>query len=148
MSKHVILISLSLLLLAVMAFAQDQTQDQNKAVIQHVPITATSAASGKQMYKAYCAVCHGIDGKGDGPAASALKTPPPDLTQLSKENGGKFPASKVSSVLRGTADLPAHGSKDMPVWGQLFWGMSNGHESEVQQRVANLVHYIDSMQTK
>jgi mono/diheme cytochrome c family protein len=123
-------------------------QDQKEKVIQHVPIKPTSAASGKEMYTTYCAVCHGTDGKGGGPAASALKVPPTDLTLLSKNNGGKFPALKVTSTIRGEADLPAHGSKEMPVWGALFWSMSRGHEGEVQQRVANLSHYIESLQAK
>jgi mono/diheme cytochrome c family protein len=101
------------------------------------------------MYTSYCAVCHGTDGKGGGPAASALKTPPADLTMLSKNNGGKYPALKVTSTIRGgPSNLPAHGSKEMPVWGPLFWGMSNGHEAEVQQRVTNLTHYIETLQAK
>src|SRR5271156_2181094 len=95
--------------------AQDQTQDQPQKVIQHATIQPTSAASGKEMYTTYCAVCHGADGKGGGPAASALKTPPADLTTLSKNNGGKFPAMKVTSAIRGDSGLPAHGSKEMPV---------------------------------
>lgn len=128
--------------------AQDQTQDQNQKVIQHSTVKPTSPASGQEMYKAYCAVCHGTDGKGGGPAASALKVPPTDLTLLSKNNGGKFPAMKVASTIRGEADLPAHGSKEMPVWGSLFWSMSHGHEGEVQQRVANLTQYIESLQAK
>ena len=128
--------------------AQDQGQDQTKTTIQHVAVKPTSPASGKEMYTSYCAVCHGTDGKGGGPAASALKTPPADLTVLSKNNGGKFPAMKVSSTLRGTSDLPAHGSKEMPVWGPLFRSISGGHESEVQQRVANLTQYVESLQAK
>jgi mono/diheme cytochrome c family protein len=126
--------------------AQDQTQDQK--VIQHTTVKATSPASGKEMYTAYCAVCHGTDGKGGGPAASALKVPPADLTQLSKNNGGKYPALKVTSAIRGEGDVPAHGSKEMPVWGSLFWNMSHGHEGEVQQRVANLTKYVESLQAK
>ena len=54
----------------------------------------------------------------------------------------------VSSVIRGNADLPAHGSKDMPVWGPLFRSLSQGHEAEVQQRVTNLNEYIESLQQK
>ncbi|MGA8500243.1 MAG: c-type cytochrome [Candidatus Sulfotelmatobacter sp.] len=146
--KKLILIVPALIAFNCMATAQDQTQDQPKTTIQHVTIKATSAASGKEMYTSYCAVCHGMDGKGGGPAASALKTPPADLTVLSKNNGGKYPSIKVTSILRGTSDLPAHGSKEMPVWGPLFWGMSNGNEAEVQQRVTNLTQYVESLQAK
>jgi mono/diheme cytochrome c family protein len=142
-----ILMFAAVFVFACMVSAQDTAPDQ-KTVIQHVPITSTSPVSGKEMYTAYCAVCHGTDGKGGGPAASALKTPPADLTQLSKNNGGKYPALKVTSAIRGTNDLPAHGSKDMPVWGELFWTMSRGHETEVQQRVSNLTHYIETLQAK
>jgi len=137
----------AMIILTCAAFAQDQTQGQGK-VIEHVPIKATSAASGVEMYKSYCAVCHGVDGKGNGPAANALKAVPIDLTTLSENNGGKFPSMKVSASIRGDANVPAHGSKDMPVWGPLFWGMSQGHEGEVQQRVANLTKYVESLQVK
>jgi len=123
-------------------------QDQSQKVIQHTTVQSTSSASGKEMYTAYCAVCHGTDGKGGGPAASALKVPPADLTLLSKNNGGKYPALKVASAIRGESDLAAHGSKEMPVWGSLFWSMSHGHEGEVQQRVANLTKYIETLQAK
>jgi len=129
------------------ASAQDKSQDQEK-VVKHVPVKPTSAASGKEMYTSYCASCHGAAGKGDGPAASALKVPPSDLTVLSKNNGGKFPSLKVSTTIRGDANIPAHGSKEMPVWGTLFRAMSQGHESEVQQRVANLTKYIEGLQQK
>lgn len=120
---------------------------QNK-VIKHVPAKRTSAASGQDMYTNYCAVCHGKDGKGNGPAADALKKPATDLTTLAKNNGGTYPSLRVVNVIRGDANLPSHGSKDMPVWGPLFWHMSQGHESEVQQRVVNLDQYIKGLQAK
>jgi mono/diheme cytochrome c family protein len=138
----------ALIVCACTVAAQDQTQGQPEKVIKHVPVKSTSPVSGKDMYKAYCAVCHGTDGKGGGPAASALKIPPADLTLLSKNNGGKYPSLKVSATIRGESALPAHGSKDMPVWGALFWSMSGGHEGEVQQRTANLSRYIESLQAK
>jgi len=144
--KKLILLFTALIVFTSTVAAQDQTQDQTKKVIQHAPIKETSPASGKEMYTTYCAVCHGTDGKGGGPAASALKVPPTNLTQLSKNSGGKYPALKVTSAIRGEGDVPAHGSKDMPVWGSLFWNMSHGHEGEVQQRVANLTKYIESLQ--
>ena len=146
--RKLILMFIALTMCAFMMAAQDQTQGQPEKTIKHVPVKATSPVSGKEMYTAYCAVCHGADGKGEGPAASALKVAPTDLTLLSKNNGGKYPALKVSSAIRGEGGIPAHGSKDMPVWGQLFWSMSNGHEGEVQQRVANLAHYIETLQAK
>ena len=146
--KKLILMFTALFVFACMVAAQDQTQGQPEKAIKHVPIKTTSPVSGKDMYTAYCAFCHGTDGKGGGPAASALKVPPTDLTLLSKNNGGKYPSLKVSSSIRGESATPAHGSKDMPVWGTLFWSMSSGHEGEVQQRVTNLTHYIESLQAK
>jgi len=122
--------------------------EDEKPAVKHVPPPQTSAASGKQMFEAYCASCHGTSGKGDGPAAGALKSAPADLTALSKKNGGKFPADRVSSILRGQATVTAHGNRDMPVWGPVFWHMSQGHEAEVHQRIANLTRYIESLQAK
>ena len=141
-----IVVALSLLL--ALAMAQDQSQDQSGKIIKHVPVKVTSAASGKEMYESYCAVCHGTDGKSNGPAASALKTPPTNLTTLSKNNGGKYPSLKVSAAIRGDSNVTAHGTKEMPVWGSLFRDMSQGHEGEVQQRVNNLTKYIESLQGK
>ncbi len=145
--KTIGLIFTALIVFTCAVVAQDQTQDQQK-VIQHATIKPTSPASGLEMYTAYCGVCHGTDGKGAGPAASALKVPPTDLTMLSKNNGGKFPAMKVMATISGQSAVPAHGSKEMPVWGSLFWNMSHGHEGEVQQREANLTKYIESLQAK
>lgn len=136
-----------LALLAVFAMAQQPVPASEK-VIKHVPVKPINAASGSQMFASYCAVCHGTDGKGNGPAASALKQAPADLTALTGKNGGKYPAMHISSLLRGEAELPAHGSKDMPVWGPLFRQMSQGHEAEVQQRIANLNEYVESIQKK
>jgi mono/diheme cytochrome c family protein len=128
--------------------AQNQTPDTTKKTVQHVAMKSTSAASGKEMYTSYCAVCHGTDGTGGGPAASALKTAPVDLTMLGKKNGGKFPAQRVASVLQGTAALPAHGSQEMPMWGPLFRIVSQGHEAELRLRISNLTAYIGSLQAK
>lgn len=136
-------------LMVVAAFALTSgAQEEPKKTIQHVPIKPTSPVSGKGMFTSYCAACHGAEGKGNGPAAEALKTPPSDLTVLSKNNGGKYPALKVSSAIRGEAAVGAHGSKEMPVWGDLFRAMSGGHQGEVDQRVANLVSYIKSLQSQ
>ncbi|HME34112.1 MAG TPA: cytochrome c [Candidatus Sulfotelmatobacter sp.] len=141
-------ISLALILLAISAFAVAQDAPAQTPTVKHVPIANTPSNSGKEMYNSYCAVCHGTDGKGSGPAASAMKVPPTDLTVLAKNNGGKFPASHVASVIRGQATTASHGSQDMPVWGPLFSSISQGHEAQVQQRISNLVAYIESLQAK
>jgi mono/diheme cytochrome c family protein len=133
-----------LLLSAAFAVAQQAGTTQ----LKHVPVKATNAASGQEMYASYCAVCHGANAAGNGPAQSALKIPATDLTTLAEKNGGKYPAMHVSSILRGDAELAAHGSKDMPVWGPLFRNMSQGHDAEVQQRIANINAYIESLQKK
>jgi mono/diheme cytochrome c family protein len=128
--------------------AQNQPAAPSQPVIKHVPIKQTSPASGQEMFNSYCAVCHGKDGKGAGPAAQALKAPPTNLTTLSSKNDGKFPSMRVSSVIRGEDVVAAHGSRDMPIWGNLFWTISEGHDAEVVQRVANLNKYVESLQVK
>src|SRR5215470_14792888 len=133
--------------LAMIAMAQQPAPSQEK-VIKHISVKQTNAASGAEMYKSYCAVCHGVDGRGAGSAASVLKVVPTDLTDLSAKNGGKYPSLHISSVLRGEAETPAHGSKDMPVWGPLFRHLSQGHDAEVQQRIANLNQYVETLQKK
>jgi mono/diheme cytochrome c family protein len=133
-----------ILVAAAIVWAQGQAQTE----IKRVPIKPTSPASGAEMYKMYCAVCHGTDGRGGGPAAEALKVPPTDLTTMATRNGGKYPSLKVTAILRGENVLAAHGTKDMPIWGNLFWSLSGGHEAEVQQRVVNLNKYLESLQKK
>lgn len=134
-------------LLAIATFAMGQ-EAQTPPTVKHVPIANTPSNSGKEMFNSYCAVCHGTDGKGNGPAASAMKTPPTDLTVLAKNSGGKYPSAHVASVIRGQAAMPSHGSQDMPVWGPLFSSISQGHEAQVQQRTSNLVAYIETLQAK
>ena len=114
--------------------------------VKKTSISPTPASSGPEMFKSYCASCHGVDGKGAGPAASALKVSPVNLTQLARNSGGKFPAAKVYAAVKGDANNPAHGSKDMPVWGAVFQTMSHGDQGQVQLRISNLTKYIESLQ--
>jgi len=123
------------------------TAAQQSTVIQHEPAPVTSAASGSEMYKSYCASCHGKDAKGDGPAAPALKAALPDLTTLAKRNDGKYPALRVTSILRGKEALVAHGDQEMPVWGPVLRGVSSS-EAIVDLRISNLNKYLESLQVK
>lgn len=118
-----------------------------KTEIRKVSAPQISAANGEANYKAYCAACHGASGKGDGPAAGALKLPPTDLTRLTANTGGKFPAMHVQTMIRN-AEGTAHGSKDMPIWGPVFRAVSGGSQADVELRVNNLTKYIESIQTK
>ena len=135
-------IAICLLMLTVALALAAQTK------IEKTPAPYTPPDSGKDMYKAYCASCHGLDGKGSGPAAAAMKAPLPDLTLLAKKNGGKFPADHVAAVIQGDTNSPSHGSAEMPVWGPVFMHVSQHHTAVVQQRVRNLSEYIQSIQAK
>jgi len=123
-------------------------EGQTKTENDHPP--DAPVASGEEMYRTYCAVCHALDGKGGGPATPALRDQVPDLTTLSQRHGGKYPARYVESVLRfGMAKgFPAHGNKDMPIWGRVFASEPRTAESTVTERITNLTQYLGTIQTK
>lgn len=103
------------------------------------------ATDGQELYKFYCANCHGMDAKGR-PASPAMRTPSSDLTQLAMRNGGVFPRDRVIAVIKhGSPDTPAHGPKDMPVWGAIFRSMEPS-DTLVEIRIENLVRYLESLQ--
>ena len=130
-----------LLCITFLLFAQGR-QTENTAAPSATPVTA-----GQETFRGYCASCHGPDGKGNGPEAPALKNKPPDLTQLSKTNGGKFPATMVQSVIQGDQFVTAHGSREMPIWGEAF-RTSNHDDALAKIKVHNLVIYIESIQRR
>jgi mono/diheme cytochrome c family protein len=105
------------------------------------------SVKGVDLYRAHCAACHGLHGKGDGPAAAAMKVMPPDLTLLSKSHGGQFPAAQVKKTISGDEVVASHGSPDMPIWGAIF------HRIEYDQdlgdvRLVNLTKYLESIQQR
>lgn len=132
--------------IAVLAVGMSYADQSNAKVT--IPVNKTAATSGKQMYASYCAPCHGVDGRGRGPVAPALKTPPGDLTVLSRTNHGKFPDTHVVSVLENGADVPSHGSTEMPVWGPILGKMNQSNTQDRLLRVSNLSRYLESIQTK
>jgi mono/diheme cytochrome c family protein len=111
-----------------------------------IPVTKTAPSDGKTNFVNYCAPCHGVDGKGNGPVAAALKQQPVDLTVLSKNNGGKFPALHVESVLQGGSTIPSHGTREMPVWGPVFATMDQGSTQEKTIRINNLLAFLRTIQ--
>ena len=121
--------------------------EEPKTKIKKVTPVYTSPASGPDMFREYCAACHGADGKGTGPAAEALKKAPADLTMLARKNGGKFPGFEVLNYIKGDTGSPSHGSREMPVWGNMFKGLDD-NRSLVTVRIHNLSGYIEGIQQK
>jgi mono/diheme cytochrome c family protein len=126
-----------LLLLATVVDAQEKPR------IEQAPIARTSPADGKEMFQAYCTPCHGKEGRGDGPAAAALKRAPADLTTLASRNGGKFPEVQVRRYIEGLDEVAAHGTRDMPIWGPLFRSLSR---DTAALRIESLAQHLKSIQ--
>jgi mono/diheme cytochrome c family protein len=130
-------------LVPVVVFALSTVAAVAQPKIEKGPITPVAASDAPKMFNTYCAVCHGNDGKGKGPAAAALTKAPADLTKISERNGGKFPDVKVRRYIEGLDEVAAHGSRDMPMWGGLFNSLSR---DTAQLRVAGLADYVKSLQ--
>lgn len=110
--------------------------------------------TGKADYLVHCASCHGVNGTGDGPVAELLKRRPTDLTRLSERNGGRFPEKRAFEVIDGSAVVKAHGTREMPVWGEMFSVQAANPynrpqtEREVRARIERLIGYLKSIQRK
>lgn len=135
MVRFVFIALVALAMSAGSAFAQTK--------VEQVPIKNVSAADAKGMFDSYCAVCHGKEGLGNGPAAKALAKVPADLTKISARNKGTFPDVRVRRYIEGLDEVAAHGSRDMPMWGSLFNSLNR---DTAQLRVAALADYLKGMQ--
>ena len=131
-------------LLVIACGAQAPAQSKSAASDQELPPLIRSL-KGADLFRAYCASCHGLDAKGDGPAAASLKAKPADLTVLAKNDHGTFPDARVRKVIMGDDVIASHGSREMPVWGPIFHQI----EEDVDRgnvRLENLVKYLESIQ--
>ena len=109
---------------------------------------------GKLEFEVHCAVCHGMDAKGNGPYVSSLKAAPPDLTLIARSNGGVFPSDRIIGVIDGRVQVTSHGSRDMPIWGdryeitaaEHFAGSPYDQEAFIRGRVLILADYLSRIQ--
>jgi mono/diheme cytochrome c family protein len=128
-------------------------------IIAATAVTTAVAADkvdlGKREYESNCIACHGRDLKG-GAYVDFLKVSPPDLTLLSKKNGGVFPLERVYAVIDGRQEVKAHGPRDMPIWGrdyqikagEYYVDMNYDPEAFVRGRIFALIDYLNRMQAK
>ena len=112
---------------------------------------AESYHRGIVEYEVACMPCHGIDGRGDGPLARTLKTPPANLTQITRSNRGEFPSKRIAETIDGRAIVAAHGKRDMPVWGERYRVSIPGEdpamvERRVRAQIDALISYLKSIQ--
>jgi mono/diheme cytochrome c family protein len=103
---------------------------------------------GRAAYLKYCSACHGTNGQGDGVVSGAMRPKPTDLTQLKKMNGGKFPSMRVRDIIDGRKPIPAHGSSEMPVWGELFGEQKAAAQpnAHIRAQVQLITDYLASIQ--
>ena len=135
-----------------------------RSILARIALTSlmafgTSTASAQEMevilggeleYQNSCAVCHGVDGKGRGLISRFLTVPPPNLTLLSKKNGGTFPFWQTYRTIDGRETVPPHGTREMPVWGDRFRSQAGGNDSasraQAAGRILALVFYLQYIQ--
>ncbi len=123
------------------AAAQEPAAQPPTAMRQHV--------TGGDVFRTYCATCHGPSGRGDGPLASSMRRKPADLTEIAKRNGGEYPSEMVYRTIHGKTPILGHGGPDMPVWGDAFArSRDGGDEVTVKERINSLVDHIRTLQVK
>ena len=125
--------------------ASGQTHAAPNAEGQFAPLIRST--KGSDLFRAYCATCHGLDAKGAGPVAASLKGKVPDLTLLERNNRGQFPAARIRQVIIGNEVVAAHGPREMPIWGPIFHQVE-GDMDWGNVRVENLVKYLQSIQSR
>lgn len=125
-------------------------QNATKRAVPKVEETTRviNSLDGPTLYNTYCAVCHGLDARGDGPMSKMLTKATPDLTRVAEHHGGKFPRMQIENIISGETVVPGgHGSRDMPIWGPIFsqvaWDMDLG-----RVRVDNVTRYLETLQEK
>ena len=117
------------------------------AAAQQTTETFPGGRGAPEVYRTYCATCHGVSARGDGPLATHLRFTPPDLTLIAKRNGGRFDDEQVHRIIDGRKPVKGHGGPDMPVWGEAFKRSAEVSSDEaVKARIDGLVAHLKSLQ--
>jgi mono/diheme cytochrome c family protein len=114
-----------------------------------LPAAEAPDLSGAELFRQFCATCHGSSARGDGPVAPALKHTVPDLTRIAARSGGTFPTDRVRRLIDGQESLTAHGTREMPVWGWEWYaykGEDEARRKRVAEMVEKLVNYLGTIQ--
>ena len=103
---------------------------------------------GAQLFRTWCASCHGLTAQGNGVLAPMLRKAVPDLTGIADRNGGVFPTAHVRRIVDGR-DVGSHGDPEMPVWGSSFRATPEGYsEAVARARIDAVVAYLESIQKR
>jgi mono/diheme cytochrome c family protein len=129
------------------AAAYMHADDKAKPVQNQPRKPLIHSLNGVDIFRAYCASCHGIDATGNGPAAPALTAKVPDLTTIAQRNGGVFPAARVRKIINGEEAVISHGSRAMPIWGPIFHQVEEDRDYG-DVRLRNITEYLRSIQRK
>jgi hypothetical protein len=109
----------------------------------------SSEPDGPALYRSYCASCHGLSGRGNGPMVEFLRVPPTNLTLLSRIHGGTFNEEAVAQAIDGRRRIGSHGPSDMPVWGDAFSSsLAQGGPEALRARVRAIVRHLESLQER
>ena len=154
MENRIGLLVVGTVCLAMVPLSEAAQRPDQKTTEKIAPRKGGSAAplipsiQGPELFRAYCASCHGIDAKGNGPMTASLKVKPSDLTKIAARNGGTFPRMRMERIISGE-EQPAtgHGSSAMPVWGPIFSQVTTDVDLG-GVRIDNLARYLDSIQQK
>lgn len=131
-----------------------ETESLSDEDIEVAPVsegmTTDYVVTGRDMYETHCASCHGPDATGNGPVASLLTVPPPDLTRLQIKYDGTFPVDTLYRMIDGREEVPAHGTREMPIWGNAWSNIDGVPQSEemIEHRINLLIEYLRSIQTE
>lgn len=108
-----------------------------------------SINSGSDLFRRYCASCHGPAARGDGQLADAMRRRPPNLTELRKRNSATYSSDLVYRIIDGRQAVRGHGGPDMPVWGDAFSrSLEGSSEDAIRMRIQALVDYLESIQVR